>query len=353
MTVSRLSRNSDRWFYDFWHLGKRYRKRFDSRKEALIAESVRRLSLNCNPNQDEDLTFSIAAQLFFENHSRPTKEVWKDDEDKIEYLNGLFGDKKLKDFTSFDIQYMRNKLQEKGLNSATTDKYHSLIKTIFNKMKEWKKFVGDNPACDVKLERAPHAHIRFATQAELKLLEENIKNKSIFPYYLIALHTGMRRSEICNMRWGNINIMTRDIFVPISKSGEARHIPMNDVIYDLFTRLYGSGKDPQSKVLDTLSPGYISHWFKRICKKLKIQDFRFHDLRHTFASHLMMAGVNIHAISRWLGHSTTVMTEKNYAHLAPNFQKEGIQQLNKLSIHSQVSKQDNLGQLSVTVAVQH
>ncbi len=332
------------WTYDFWHLGKRYRKRFESRSSALKAEAQKRLELNVNPNQDERVTFKSAAQLFFDNHSRPNKNAWQDDKGKIEYLNGLFGDKKLADFTSFDIQLMRNKLQEKGLSSATIDKYHALVKTIFNKMKQWRRFNGNNPACEVKLKRGASAHIRFATQDELRQLEEHLKADVIFPYYVIALHTGMRRSESRNMKWEDINLSSRDIFVPTSKSGKSRHIPMNDVTFNLLTMLYGSGKDPQSKVMPEYSPEYISHRFIRACKRLKIRDFRYHDLRHTFASYLVMGGVNIHTVSRWLGHATIVMTEKHYTHLSPDFQKEEINQLNKLSIHSQESNRTTFRQ---------
>ncbi|MCB4791301.1 MAG: site-specific integrase [Elusimicrobia bacterium] len=334
-----------KWIYDFRHLGKRYRKRFKSRSAAARAEAQKRLGLNSNPDHDERITFRNAAQLFFENHSRTSKVVWKDDKSKIEYLNSLFGDKKLKDFTSFDIQCLRNNLQEKGLNSATIDKYHALIKTIFNKMTQWKRFSGPNPASEVKLKREPNAHIRCLTMDELRLLEENIKDDIVFPYYLVALHTGMRRSEICRMKWEDINMIAKTIYVPISKSGKARHIPMNDVIYDLLAELYGSGKDAQSKVLRDYDPTYISHRFIKKCKKLGIRDFRYHDLRHTFSSYLVMAGVNIHTVSRWLGHASIAMTEKNYTHLSPNYQNEEIQHLNELSIHSQESNRTTFGQL--------
>lgn len=343
MTVLR-SPNSKTWTYDFWYLGKRYRKRFESRSSALKAEAQKRLELNSNPNQDERITFRSAAQLFFDNHSKPCKKVWKEDGHKIEYLNSLFGDKRLTDITSFDIQHMRNNLLEKELSNGTIDKYHALAKTIFNKMIEWKKFGRTNPACQVKLKREPNAHIRYLTHEELRLLEKHIELDCVFPYYLTALHTGMRRGEICSMKWENINLSSRDIYVPTSKSGKARHIPMNDILYSFLIELYENVKDPQSRVLNPLSPSYISRRFIKACKRIGFRNCRFHTLRHTFASHLVMAGVNIHTVSRWLGHASISTTEKHYAHLAPDFQKEEIHQLNKLSIHSQESNRTTFGQ---------
>ncbi|MGA2090228.1 MAG: site-specific integrase [Endomicrobiales bacterium] len=345
MTVLRTSNNT--WTYDFTHLGTKYRKRFKSRNDALKAEAHRRLEINCGSNHDERITFSSAAQLFLDNHSKPCKVVWKEDARKIVFLNSLFGDKKLTELTSFDIQHMRNALQQKGLCSGTIDKYHALIKTIFNKMIQWQKFTRSNPAWLVKLKRAPNAHTRYLTHDELSLIEKRLEHENIFPYYLTALHTGMRRGEICAMKWEDINLSAKDIFVPISKSGKSRHIPMNDIMYGLFVKLYGEGKNPKKRVLYPLSGDYISRRFVQVCHKLGIWHCRFHSLRHTFASHLVMGGVNIHAVSRWLGHASITMTEKHYAYLAPDFQKKEIHQLNRLSIHSEPQSGQTLDKLLI------
>lgn len=329
MSVTRTS-NKSSWHYDFWHLGKRYRKRFNSREKALKAEAQKRLEIGNGSVSDEHITFRNVAKLFFENHSKPSKNVWKEDASKIKYFNSLFGDKKLVDFTPFDIQSMRNNLQEKGLSNATIDKYHALIKTIFNKAISWRYFARGNPANEVKLKREPNAHIRCLTEDDLKLLNPNIQNDIVYPYYLVALHTGMRRNEIRNMKFGDLDLDSRNIHLPTSKSNKARDIPMDDTMYNLFAKLC-AGKDRESKVLIQLSPAYISHRFVKICKKIGIKDFRFHDLRHTFATVLIKENTNTHAVKKWLGHSSIVTTEKNYINLLPDFQKESIRKLDKLS----------------------
>lgn len=328
MSVTRTSKNS--WKYDFRHLGRRCRRRFKSREKALKAEAQRRLEVGNGSVSDEQITFRNVAKLFFDNHSKPSKRVWKEDESKIKYFNSLFGDKKLVDFTPFDIQNMRNDLQEKGLSSATIDKYHALIKTIFNKAISWRYFARGNPANEVKLKREPNAHIRCLNEDELRLLNTSIKNDIIYHYYLIALHTGMRRNEIRNMKFGDLDLHAKNIHLPTSKSNKPRDIPMDDTMYNLFAQLC-LGKDRESKVLIQLSPSYISHRFVKICKKIGIKDFRFHDLRHTFATLLIRENVSTHAVKKWLGHSSIVTTEKNYINLSPDFQKESIQKLDKIS----------------------
>lgn len=329
--ITRTSYNS--WTYDFWHLGKRYRKRFKSRSNATQAEAKKRVDLGKGSGHNERITFREAAQLFLENHAKPNKasESWQHDSSKIEYLNGLFGDKKLVAFTPLDIQGMRRILSEKGLSSRTADRYHSLVKSIFNKMIIWQKFEGFNPANGVKLKREPNAHIRFLSSDEIRLLESRLRGTSLYPYFMGALHTGMRRGELCNVKWSHITFAMRDIFIPKSKSGKSRHIPMSDTLYALLKELYGSGKQDDERVFGTVYRSDVSRNFSALCKELGIKDFRFHDLRHTFASQLVMAGVNIFKVSKWLGHSTVMTTERYYAHLSPDSKREEINCLNKLS----------------------
>ncbi|MBN1622393.1 MAG: site-specific integrase [Endomicrobiales bacterium] len=343
MTILRTSNKT--WTYDFWHFGKRLRKRFKSKEQAIKAEAQKRLEFNANSFKNEQITFRQASQLFFEKHSKPNKRSWKSDLSEIEYLNTLFGDKKLVDFTALDIQNMRNELKQKGLKSSSIDRNHALVKAIFNKMIFWDRFRGFNPANGVKLKREPNAHIRYLSQEEVRLLEENLKGDIIYPYYLCALHTGMRRSEICNLKWKDVSLPVRNIFIKRSKSGKERHVPINNTLHDYLIGVYSKGINEEDHVFGKLSPDYISHRFEKFCNRLGIKHFTFHLLRHTFASYLTMAGVSIYQVCKWLGHSSVKVTENYYAHLSPNFKKEEIEHLNKLSKFDDFDRgQTNFGQ---------
>lgn len=106
---------------------------------------------------------------------------------------------------------------------------------------------------------------------------------------------------------------------------------MNDTLNRFMLKRYGNGKKPEESVFGQISHGNLSHGFRRACQKAGVKDFRFHDLRHTFASHLVMSGVNIFQVSKWLGHSSVTITEKYYAHFAPDCKREEIEKLNKLN----------------------
>jgi len=341
MTIHRTS--NETWAYDFRYLGKRHRQRFKSREKALVAEAQKRTELNMGFVHNERLTFREAAQLFFENHSKPNKRSWQDDQRKFKVLNEMFGNKRLVDFNPLDIQNMRTFLEQKGLKSGTIDHYHALAKTVFNMMNYWRKFNGYNPAKGVKLKREYDVHLRFLSKEEINQLEKHLP-ASIYPYFIGALFTGMRRGEICGLTWENVILPLRDIYIPNSKSGKARHIPMSSTLYDLLLKLKSNAKKETDFVFGTLSPYYISHKFVKVCKKLGIRNARWHDIRHTFASQLVMAEVNIYLVSKWLGHSSVKTTEKYYAHLSPDYRKEEIQKLNKLSIYTQKNEWTNFGQ---------
>jgi integrase len=120
----------------------------------------------------------------------------------------------------------------------------------------------------------------------------------------------------------------RYIFIPKSKNGNARHIPLNDnalVAFKLLrARSIGQGPVFLGKQGEPLK-GY-KHWFDPAVEKAGIKDFTWYCLRHTFASRLVMAGVDIRTVAELMGHKTIQMTMR-YAHLAPQHKLKAVQQL--------------------------
>ncbi len=257
MSVHRTPNGS--WTYDFEYLKRRFRERFKTREAALRGEMQKRAAVDNKYYVNENLTFKDAAALFFEKHSK-NKVSCKTDEGQIKVLNELFGEKRIADITPIDIEDMRKYLEEKGLKSVSVDHYHTLVKAIFNRMIMWRKFSGFNPANAVKLKRDPNTHIRSFDQNEIKLIEKNM-TREIYPYFIGALHTGMRRGELCNLTWENVSLTSRDIYVAKSKSGKARHIPTSETLQCYLQMLSEKKKNPMDFVFGTLSRGYITYHF--------------------------------------------------------------------------------------------
>ena len=149
------------------------------------------------------------------------------------------------------------------------------------------------------------------------------------PILITALHTGMRRGEILNLRWPDVDLKNRMIVVQESKSGRKRMIPIDDTLYNTlyslpsrFQKGYAlpSPLNPENRRFDVLR-----QW-RNVIKKTELENVRFHDLRHTFASHLVMAGVDLVTVKELLGHASLTMTMR-YAHLAPAHRTRAIKTL--------------------------
>ena len=139
----------------------------------------------------------------------------------------------------------------------------------------------------------------------------------------MALHTGMRKSELLGLKWHDIEIKRGVIHLLSTKNGEKRIIPMNRAIYDALTSVNRHASSPYVFVSEDGNPYNVRKSFETALKKSGIISFRFHDLRHTFASHLTMLGVELNTVRELLGHKTLNMTLR-YAHLSPDHKSHAV-----------------------------
>jgi integrase len=130
---------------------------------------------------------------------------------------------------------------------------------------------------------------------------------------MVGLTTGMCRREISGLKRVYIRLDNPLIILPVTKNNTMRVLPINDTLYRILSEM------PQKSgyVFGNRKPiTDIKHSFTSACRKASITDFRFHDRRHTYASHLAMRGVHIRALLELLGHKTLAMTQR-YSHLGP------------------------------------
>jgi integrase len=147
-----------------------------------------------------------------------------------------------------------------------------------------------------------------------------------------ALETGMRRGEILNLRWSDVDMKTHTIYLGKTENGESRHVPISNRLFSVLSglpRRLGSDHifTGEPKIGKTGNPFHdVRTSFENACRKSEVEGFRFHDLRHTAASHLAMAGVPLRTVGEILGHKTAVMTER-YAHLTPEHTRKAVESL--------------------------
>ncbi|MFA5093477.1 MAG: site-specific integrase [Candidatus Omnitrophota bacterium] len=264
---------------------------------------------------------------YLEVHCKPNNKSWR----KSDYpnLNGLkkyFGSKCLHEITPEDIErYRAERIKE--VTKSTVNRVLNCLSSLYNRGIEWGKVIS-NPVSKVKLFKVPEKRIRYLEKEEINRLLANCC-EHLKPIVIVALHTGMRKGEILGLRWHDIDIKRGIIHLLDTKNGEKREVPMNEVVQKTIINVL---KNPESQYVfckeDNKSYGNVRKSFSTACKKADITNFRFHDLRHTFASQLVMNGVDLNTVRELLGHKSIEMTLR-YSHLSPDHKKRAVDLLSK------------------------
>ncbi|ETW94412.1 MAG: integrase [Candidatus Entotheonella gemina] len=173
--------------------------------------------------------------------------------------------------------------------------------------------------------REDNSRTRYLTEEEEERLLAQCK-PHIYRVVLSAIHTGLRKSELLSLSWNHINFEHRLVTVEVSyaKKSEARSVPMSSRLTETWFPIRIA--DPNVPVfLNSKGKPYrgISTAFNSAVKRAGIQDFTFHDLRHTFASRLVMRGVDLTTVKELMGHKHINMTLR-YAHLSPGHKHSAI-----------------------------
>lgn len=273
--------------------------------------------------------------------------------------------KKLSEITPGAVAKWRAGRIKQGRKVSTVNRDFDDLKSVLSKAVEWGEGLSENPIAKVKRLRVDDAaKVRFLSDEEDRALrqalddrEERIRRERdsanawrrergydllpdlrevvfadyLKPMVLLSLHTGMRRGEVFSLTWANIDLDLKLLTVSgeTAKSSHTRHIPLNRIAQETLADWRDQAPDPEGLVF----PGASGERFNNtrrswtgVLKAAKITGFRWHDLRHTFASRLVMAGVDLNTVRELLGHSSIAMTLR-YAHLAPEHRAAAVAKL--------------------------
>jgi integrase len=208
---------------------------------------------------------------------------------------------------------------------ATVYQEMSLLRRMFNvAMKRW-KWVKENPVNGISFSvGSRNARDRWLSIEEEARLVANATNPHWLRSFLItALHTGMRRGEILRLTWKDIDFPQRLVRVEKSKNGEKRSIPMSQTLYET---LRGIKVRDISGTVFPVSVRSLRVAFENALDKSGIENFRIHDMRHTFATRLVQNGVDLYKVQKLLGHKSITMTQR-YAHHYPESLRSSVEVL--------------------------
>lgn len=211
--------------------------------------------------------------------------------------------------------------EEKRARRASANRVLSILKAILNRAFQNGKAPDNVEWRKVKpFEKVDEPRIRFLTDAEAVRLV-NACPADLRALVRGALLTGCRNGELVGMRVRDVSLRDASVYIAESKSGRPRHIPLNDEGAALFRELL-AGRTGDELVFTKANgePWGKNHAVRPLataCKVAKVKPaVSFHELRHTYASHLAQAGVDLLTISKLLGHADTRITSRHYAHLA-------------------------------------
>lgn len=325
----RIFKRGKSWYVDYLYKGKRTRKSVGRSKrvaELKLKDIELRIAKKEHLGIDDErkiLLKDFVKDYLEYSSANKTYESHRRDKTSLKNLIPVFGDLYLFKITTQMIEHYKSRRLNK-VEPATVNRELSCLKHIYTKAIEW-GYVKENPARKVKLLKEPVGRLRYLEMEDIHRLI-NSCSKELRPIVLVALNTGMRKGEILNLKWENIDFKNRLMSLEKTKTNERRIIPMNDLLFKTIKKLLRKSEYLFPYKNNGIPLKNVRKSFASALKKANIEDFRFHDLRHTFASQLAMNGFNLITIKDLLGHKS-LRTTMRYAHLSRSHLRDAVQKV--------------------------
>jgi integrase len=280
------------------------------------------------------------------------KRSQKDDESIIrKHLRPRFGAMRLRDIgVENGDEYLSEKIDDAGLSEKTVSNHLTLLTTMLNLATTfkvpWLVRVPKFHKPKIGLFSRDYQWLRSADEVRRLLVAARTEDEHVYVFYSMAVYTGMRAGELAAVEWPDIDFDQRLITVQRSfdgptKSDRVRYVPILDPLLPVlrawrlrhpgrpvFTNQRGTMFQPSSRIFqEVLHRVLLAAEFPKVQRSGKERPYvRFHDLRHTFASHWAMRGGDLFKLQKILGHQSVQMTMR-YAHLAPDAFKDDYARL--------------------------
>lgn len=255
-------------------------------------------------------------------YSKLHKRSHAHDAGMAQRLLKAFGRRPAKAITAEEIEHFKATLREKR-SPATVNRHLALLRSIYYLGVRNRK-VEHNPVRGMKFFRENNARVRYITEEEESRLFRGLPNR-YHALVEVGLLTGLRASNLINLQWANVDLDAAVYTVPQSKSGEALRLPMHSRVREILASLPRNGVYVFARA-NGKPPRRFTVAFAKAVRRASISDLRLHDLRHTWASRLAMAGVDLLAIKELGGWKTLAIVQR-YAHLSPDHKRQALGRL--------------------------
>ena len=300
----------------------------DAKKWVQDTESAIREGRHFKTSESKKHTIKELVERYIKEILPQKPKSTIDQKTQLGWWKNSIGSFSLADVTPALIIEYRSKLaleksERKGAkrSNATVNRYCSVLSHAFTiAVKEW-NWMQENPMMKIKKLKEPRGRVRFLNDEEReRLLEACQESSSPFLYILVVLgiSTGARKMEIRSLEWKDVDLNRGMIILHDTKNGERRSLPLVGIAKDLMKAHYKNRNKNTELVFpakNLQTPIDIRTPFETALQKAEIEDFKWHDLRHSCASYLAMNGATLAEIAGVLGHKTLSMV-KRYSHIS-------------------------------------
>lgn len=314
--------------------GKRHREKIGRRAAAIDAVSRRRLEVEQGrfipPRSGARLTFrDLATAALAQKKLLLAPLSYQSDLSRLTKLYPLIGNVPADCLTAARIAETLAYLKA-SVSGSTVNRYRSVISSVYSFAIRAGK-MATNPVSRVKRFRENASRLNWLKPEQEKAIRETIDTNRHEAEFSLVLNTGMRRGENWNLVWRDVDLEHGNLTVH-GKTGR-RHIPANASAIEALRQLQKISGDDEFVCPDRNTAKDVARdwrkWFEEAVDKAGIDNFRFHDLRHTFASRLVMKGVDIRTVQELMGHKSINVTMK-YSHLADDHRKAAVEKIDPL-----------------------
>jgi integrase len=246
-------------------------------------------------------------------YAKTNKRAWRRDQQMMTHLNAALGSMQLGDIGPFKIE--RYKIDRvKKASPGTVNREIALLKHMFNLADQWGFFRGRSPMKGIKFLAENNLKFRFVTEAEeAKLLGH--ASPYLQDLIVFAINTGFRLGEILNLKWEEVDLEQATVRTLVRKTQQMIDMPLNDEAERVVRGWKGIRKGEYVFYNPETGAQWKDLWLglKKACRKAGLDGITWHTFRHTFASRLTRAGVDLVTVKELLGHST-ISTTMRYAH---------------------------------------
>ena len=242
----------------------------------------------------------------------------------------ISGDKELGEYTPADVERFRSTLSLQGLQNSTVNIFLRSLKALFYRAVVL-QLLTSNIFSRVKLNRVPRTAPMFLSPEDLEKLLVRVRKRALKDIYTFLWHTGLRITELINLKWTDVDMKRGWMVIMFSKSGRSRGIPLNAKALGILQKFpvnARTGNVFKNRNGTPLKRTAISHSFKKAVRRAGLPEgLHLHSTRHSTASVGIMRGIDISTIQKLLGHSSPLTTMSVYGHISDAHMIEKIKLL--------------------------